>query len=963
MKLISCYIENFGGLHHFSLFFDDGITEIERPNGFGKTTLAEYIRAMFYGFPRAGQSLEKNIRKKYYPWQGGKCGGNLVFSHSGKTYRVERTFGHTPKQDTFRLYDLETNRESQDFSENIGGELFHLDADSFVRSTYLPQIHVSGPLTTDSIRAKLSNLVEDTNDINRYEKAIEALKKKRASYLSYKGQSGQVADAQASVSRLQTELAEADSVYQTLDTLVAEKTQLQMQRQEAEEKRENLRNALSRHSEQVAQKAISQQYRELLNRKQTTKQALNTLLAAYPVGIPKEKEIEKAEQLRSRIVELEAKMESLRQTSSLQAGTEKQKYPNGVPTEEQLRQKQAAYHQMTTIKSAAGAAQLSKSDREEQKRLQDFFCAGVPEEAFLSDCKEKVRYLQRLDAQLKTNTAESDEEQRLRKSMAFFAAGIPSEEELHRMERICGQITVAQQAAEKAQPVSGKKEKNPGAMVALLLSLILLAAGVGFLVLEKVVSGVCLLGLAVVGLIGAGYLSLRQMLRRELSGTRKMTAEPSEDTWQKKKELDDFLSRYPTDAENPAQKLGEISAQKMVYETLLERHHSQEEKLNAMQKRRTEMADHIEKLLAPYFHQIQDFEEALMSLSEKRRRYLDLQARIRQSQGQMETAAGEAARLETEIARFLQPYCGEVAPSEFSECLTQLQQECAVCRENQLQQAERDRKLEDWNRETAECRRLLSEFKQRYALADEQEKPEVLRRDEREQERLKKQYALEEQNAADFYEAHNQLLSVPMQENTESAESLKQEEAHTTELISQTAREILQKEQKIGLLRQQADEIPEKQDALEKWLAVKREALENSRILDRTIAYLEKAREAMSCAYMGGIQKHFADYLQRLTGEDRGGVFVTPDLKVQIERQGQARELTYFSAGQTDLVEFCMRMALVDVLFPEEKPMIILDDPFVNLDDAHTAKALQLVEDISRDYQILYLFCNSSRRI
>ena len=70
LKLISCYIENFGGLSKYSIQFQPGITVIEEPNGFGKTTLAEFIRAMFYGFPRASKTLEKNSRKKYLPWQG-----------------------------------------------------------------------------------------------------------------------------------------------------------------------------------------------------------------------------------------------------------------------------------------------------------------------------------------------------------------------------------------------------------------------------------------------------------------------------------------------------------------------------------------------------------------------------------------------------------------------------------------------------------------------------------------------------------------------------------------------------------------------------------------------------------------------------------------------------------------------------------------------------------------------------
>ena len=130
MRLINCYIENFGGLSRYSLTLQPGITVVEEPNGFGKTTLAEFIRAMFYGFPRASKTLEKNTRKRYQPWQGGRYGGTIIFEHNGKTYRIDRTFGDVPRQDTFALYEAGTHRPSTDFSENIGQELFQLDADA-----------------------------------------------------------------------------------------------------------------------------------------------------------------------------------------------------------------------------------------------------------------------------------------------------------------------------------------------------------------------------------------------------------------------------------------------------------------------------------------------------------------------------------------------------------------------------------------------------------------------------------------------------------------------------------------------------------------------------------------------------------------------------------------------------------------------------------------------------------------
>ena len=209
MKLVSLYIENFGGLSRFALDFEAGLTVINQPNGFGKTTLAEFIRAMLYGFPRRTKTLEKSRRQRYAPWGGGQYGGNLVFEHEGQRYRIERTFGAAPKSDTFTLIDLATNRRSGRFSEEIGIELFGLDSDSFERSTYLPQMREEGALSTAAIQAKLSNLVEDSSDLANFDKAIASLKAKRSSLIPYRGSGGTVSEAGAMIAHLQMQLDEA----------------------------------------------------------------------------------------------------------------------------------------------------------------------------------------------------------------------------------------------------------------------------------------------------------------------------------------------------------------------------------------------------------------------------------------------------------------------------------------------------------------------------------------------------------------------------------------------------------------------------------------------------------------------------------------------------------------------------------------------------------------------------------
>ena len=44
-----------------------------------------------------------------------------------------------------------------------------------------------------------------------------------------------------------------------------------------------------------------------------------------------------------------------------------------------------------------------------------------------------------------------------------------------------------------------------------------------------------------------------------------------------------------------------------------------------------------------------------------------------------------------------------------------------------------------------------------------------------------------------------------------------------------------------------------------------------------------------------------------------------------------------------------------------EKPFLILDDPFVNLDDEKQAAGMQLLASVAQEYQVIYFTCHTSR--
>ena len=78
---------------------------------------------------------------------------------------------------------------------------------------------------------------------------------------------------------------------------------------------------------------------------------------------------------------------------------------------------------------------------------------------------------------------------------------------------------------------------------------------------------------------------------------------------------------------------------------------------------------------------------------------------------------------------------------------------------------------------------------------------------------------------------------------------------------------------------------------------------------------------------------------------------------MRIPEAGASRELAYFSAGEQDLIQIAERFAIVDAIYEREQPVLILDDPFVNLDRERQERALRFLEERAEKWQMIYFTC------
>lgn len=335
MKLLACHIENFGKLSNLSMKFSEGLNVINHENAWGKSTLAAFLKAMFYGLDakKEAGAFEKE-RNIYRPWQGGAFGGEVDFEIDGRQYRVSRTFGRTEKTDEFHLYDLHTLLESSDYSEELGLELFDLDSTSFKRSIYIAQ-NDCGSETSDGINAKLGNLADNTDDINNFESASQRLKN-LLNQLTPDRVTGSIKKRKNYITQLNQELRGYETAESGMEAIQTKERLVAAQIEELQGIRKNYADALVVVSEESRKKELWRHYDALCADVKDKENKMNTVA---------------------------------------------DNFPKGVPTAEEFKLQMQIARQMESLQSALNGMELTPEELEEQNRLQSMFEKKIPTDA------------------------------------------------------------------------------------------------------------------------------------------------------------------------------------------------------------------------------------------------------------------------------------------------------------------------------------------------------------------------------------------------------------------------------------------------------------------------------------------------------------------------------------------------------------------------------------------------------
>lgn len=129
-----------------------------------------------------------------------------------------------------------------------------------------------------------------------------------------------------------------------------------------------------------------------------------------------------------------------------------------------------------------------------------------------------------------------------------------------------------------------------------------------------------------------------------------------------------------------------------------------------------------------------------------------------------------------------------------------------------------------------------------------------------------------------------------------------------------------------------------------------------------TYATLSAARDQTIAHMRAELEVVASDYFARLTAQRYDRVSIDRDLHLQVAYAGGDDALWItpesLSCGTRDQLYFATRLALSDLIFKDNPPPLLLDDPFVTFDAERRELAVQLCSELVANRQVLLFTCS-----
>lgn len=556
----------------------------------------------------------------------------------------------------------------------------------------------------------------------------------------------------------------------------------------------------------------------------------------------------------------------------------REKYPDGLPAAEEIRRQRENVISLRQLEKRQGTLVLSMEDRQVIEEGAPLFSDRVRVADDLDRLEAGQRELAALSIGNRAVMPEEETEQ-LEKYTRKFHLRLPDDAELSEKQQDCRRIAELCAVRDAKQAQKNEKKRPGSAKIAILaLGALLLLAGIGCLVAEKLSLGIAAVVLGALSLAAA-------LLRKKPLQAEDGADEEMQQIEQLQAGVTAFLMQFCPDASRPDEQLVQLRLDKDAYLRL-------REKESRMAKERQEQQVQIDALTAEIRAILsrcgladseQTLSQAIRALRERASQYERVQEHAERLEAERQDAARQAQADTDELAAFFMKY-----------------RLSGQADEQLIEQAEQD----------------VHAFAAAVTASNEAK------------ERL-----------ADFLRENAEVSGEASQKQGLDMAALQEKEAQTQRELDAQEALLRQLRQRRDALRREVERISEISDKLEELNETRKALQKQCELAHLTMDYLTRAKDTLANSYVGRVEQGFVRYADALLGEKIGHVMLDRELHLFIDEQGAARDAASFSAGTVDGVMLCMRLALVDALFQKEQPFLLLDDPFVNLDDEYHALA------------------------
>lgn len=947
MRLISAYIRNFGKFSDCKINLNYNIANYCEENGFGKTTIAAFIKAMLFGLDKNSTKVLSD-RAHYYPFNGKTFGGTLTLEYQQKIITIDRIFDKkSPTKDTASVFDAQGNDLKWDPSK-IGEKIFEIDVNSFNKTLFISSSDLSFENTT-SISQKLNGLVnsgcESYDDI--IDKIDETLKK-----IDRKDNRGStksiIKDIDKDIFKLENDLDNLDSLKNSIEEKYNDYQNTQNEINKLSKKRDQISNR-----KVVVERII--QYQNKQKELSQIEDELNKINEKYPLGLPNQDEMNNLKEYKDADYKITNHLEEYRFTQEEQDEfvSLKTKYHSTPVSEEDINLLKQYEFDLSNYQKF-DTEEFEKEKREELNDLTRVFKEKVPSEEEINEVENKI-------GQYKTNQLKSSSSafvpSEYKNLEAEFYSNVPSIEELKQIkEKVDSHQELENRKKNYITSFSDSIPQNKNIQ---LIGLILLIFGLLSIVGGLVLFAFSLIPALITTIVGVILVipSIILLTRKNKNSNtpiidKKELLDLDNQIIKLETNLKSYFAQFRMSDSDYLKCYNRLVSDKDNYLRIKETISSNSKGKEEIEKQNKQLEDEITYFFTKY-NSLQDtFELSLIKLRSMISKYHNLLKEKEVFDRQKlnnKNKIDETTKLVQGI--FKKYYIDENTPLN-KEFITLLSKESSLLKSYLDKEYNYQTQLNNKKNNDS----LIIDILSKYSISldnDYQNQYSIIKND----------YDLFTRLTNDISRKKEEINNYKMQNNI-SEEDLQTENddldiEEVNNQIQTLNNDLTVKGNEINEIEQQLDNYDSIVNEIKEKSELKEYYKKKYHNLEITKEMFNIAQENLHKKYIGPMEDSFNMYAEKINP------IIKEDAKINFSFDVKYLNGTkdHLSEGLKTCLGLSMRFAVIDNMYKSERPFVILDDPFVHLDEENLSKAIDVLKELSKSTQIIYFSCHESRSI